>query len=73
MRAECARRNRSVRSIAGEVGWSSSTTARRFSGDIPLNVDDLFTLAEHLGVKPSEVLRRVEDDLIRNSPERIPA
>jgi transcriptional regulator with XRE-family HTH domain len=72
MRAERARHNRSVRSLAGELGWSNSTTARRFSGDIPLNIDDLFTLANHLGIKASEVIRRVEDE-ISARPERIPA
>src|SRR5579859_5043198 len=50
VRAQLARRRRSARSVAFELGWTQTYMSRRINGRIPFNVDDLAAIAEALDV-----------------------
>ena len=50
VRAQLARRRRSARSVALELGWTQTYMSRRINGRIPFNVDDLAAIAEALDV-----------------------
>ena len=50
VRAQLARRRRSARSVALELGWTQPYMSRRVNGTVPFNVDDLAALAELLDV-----------------------
>lgn len=62
VRAELARRKISGRDLAASLGWSVTTTWRRLNGTTAFDVEELATVAEHLGVPVSTFL-----------PEREPA
>lgn len=55
VKAELARRGVSQSSLSRQVGGSPQALARRMTGDIPFNVDDLARISNALGV-PVEVL-----------------
>ena len=50
VRAEIARRRRTGRSVALELGWSQPYMSRRLTGEMPFNVNDLARIAEVLDV-----------------------
>jgi hypothetical protein len=50
VRAQLARRRRSARSVALELGWTQPYMSRRINGDVAFDVDDLAALAELLDV-----------------------
>jgi transcriptional regulator with XRE-family HTH domain len=50
VRAQLARRRRSARSVALELGWTQRYMARRVNGEVPFNVEDLAAIAELLDV-----------------------
>lgn len=51
VRAWLARRSRSARSAAQELGWSEVYISRRLRGKVPFDVADLEALAELLDVR----------------------
>lgn len=56
IRAELARRKISGRSLAVQLGWSTTTGHRRLSGTQPLTVEDIARIADFLGVPIGQLL-----------------
>ena len=54
VRAQLARQRLSGRRAAFALGWKQPYIARRLSGDIPFDVNDLTALADLLGLPVSE-------------------
>jgi len=54
--AELARRRISGRQAAKKLGLSQPYVARRVSGDIPLDVNDIFAFSRLLGINPEVLL-----------------
>jgi transcriptional regulator with XRE-family HTH domain len=50
IRAELARRRMSVRQAARQLGWGSTATHRRLTGESPLDAGHLHEIARMLGV-----------------------
>ncbi|MDR6117229.1 transcriptional regulator with XRE-family HTH domain [Aeromicrobium sp. SORGH_AS981] len=50
LRAEMARQGKRKNDLAGALGVTAHTAARRFHGDVPLDVAELVCVAEWLGV-----------------------
>lgn len=50
VRAQLARKRRSARSVAVQLGWQQTYLARRVTGETPFTIDDLAALAGVLGV-----------------------
>jgi transcriptional regulator with XRE-family HTH domain len=53
VRAEMARQGRSRADLAGALGVTPATAARRFSGETPFDVYELALVADWLGVDPA--------------------
>lgn len=56
VRAELARRRVRQVDLADILGISRTAAHRRLTGQIPFDVDQLRTVADHLGVSASELL-----------------
>ena len=56
IRAELARKNISKAAVAQALGKSRATASRTLSGAIPLTLDELYSLAELIGVSPSDLI-----------------
>jgi len=50
VRAHIARKRRSGRSVALELGWTQPYMSRRLNGIVPFDVEDLAAIADVLGV-----------------------
>jgi transcriptional regulator with XRE-family HTH domain len=61
VRAWLARRKRSGRSAAAELGWTEPYLSRRLTGSVPFDVADLSALADLVGV-PVETFFQVPSD-----------
>lgn len=59
VRAELARANYSNIQTAHALNWSNSRLARRLSGEIPFDVEELAAVASFLGVPLSALLPEV--------------
>lgn len=60
VRAELARQQRSGSSLSKSLDWSQAAMARRLSGRIPFNVDELDRIAAELNVSLSYLILGVE-------------
>lgn len=67
VRAEMARRRISGRRVARELGWTVNYAHRRFSGETPLDVNDLAALAALLNVPIGTFIAPLDSDY---SPSR---
>lgn len=56
IRAELARRHGSQTDIGAILGLSQSAVSRRFRGLTPFTVDELASIAEHLGLSARDLL-----------------
>jgi len=50
VRAQLARKRRSARSVALQLGWQQAYLARRVTGETPFTINDLAAIAGVLGV-----------------------
>jgi hypothetical protein len=50
VRAQIARKRRSGRSVALQLGWTQAYMGRRLVGEVPFNVNDLAAIADVLEV-----------------------
>jgi len=50
VRAQLARKRRSARSVAFQLGWKQGYLSRRVTGETPFTIDDLAAIAEVLDV-----------------------
>ena len=57
IRAEIARRNLSQRVIAEHLGVSQPSFSARMSGKTPIDVNELFAIADLLDVDPAALLK----------------
>jgi transcriptional regulator with XRE-family HTH domain len=62
VRAEMARRRISGRRVARELGWTVNYAHRRFSGETPLDVNDLAAIAAVLDVPISTFIAPLDSD-----------
>lgn len=58
VRAEAARAGLTNQQLAERAGVSPWLMSRRLRGQVPINVDELETLADALGVRPEVLLGR---------------
>ncbi len=56
IRAAIARKNIPKAAVAQALGKSRATASRKLSGVIPLTLDELYALAELIGVPPSDLI-----------------
>ena len=56
VRAELARRRITGRQLARDLGWPHTNLNRRLTGETPFRVDELHTIANHLGVPVATLL-----------------
>lgn len=56
LRAAIARKNIPKVAVAEALGKSRATASRKLSGTIPLTLDELYTLADLIGVSPASLL-----------------
>jgi transcriptional regulator with XRE-family HTH domain len=56
VRAEMARHRVTQAQLAPLVGLHPMSLSRRLSGDVPFDVLELYTIAEHLGVRVADLL-----------------
>lgn len=54
VRAELARRRISTRHFARSLGWGTTATHRRITGESPLDVGHLFEIAQNLDISPEK-------------------
>jgi transcriptional regulator with XRE-family HTH domain len=52
MRAELARRGLVQRHLAAFMGWTRSSTSRRLDGTTPIDIDEVYQVAEFFGMPP---------------------
>jgi transcriptional regulator with XRE-family HTH domain len=67
VRAWLARRKRSARSVALELGWTEPYLSRRLTGGVPFNVIDLAAIAGVLEI-PMSVFFDIPSGGIRTAP-----
>lgn len=60
LRAELGRQKRSAKSLAESAGLTRSTLHKTLNAQRAIDVDDLFHLADLLGVSPTEIFDRAE-------------
>lgn len=46
----------SLRRLAADLGWSLTTTSRRFNGVTPFTVDEFVAVTHYLDLDPAELL-----------------
>jgi transcriptional regulator with XRE-family HTH domain len=63
IRAELGRQRISTAHVRQLLGMSQSSLSRRLLGQYPLNVDELTTISEFLGVDPLVLLGRSTTDV----------
>ncbi len=56
VRAEMARQGVTQESLAARIGWSQRSVSRRLTGLVPLDVVELATVADALGVPAAQFL-----------------
>lgn len=56
-----ARRKVSQRQLGAVLGMSQQAVARRVSGQVAFDVNELMAVAQHLGVSPTSLLPAVSD------------
>ena len=56
LRAEKGRQRQTNTALARSTGWPAKTVSHRMSGNAPLDVDDLATLARAFGKSPIDFL-----------------
>jgi hypothetical protein len=71
VRANLARKRRSGRSVALELGWTQPYMSRRLNGDVPFDVNDLAAIAEVLDVPVGVFFQK--PDAVRTAPTKTPA
>lgn len=61
VRAEIARQRKTVQGLAVVLGSSQSTASRRYLGEVPFDMCEMFDVADWLGVTVTEFDRRARE------------
>ncbi|MFI2568886.1 helix-turn-helix domain-containing protein [Cellulosimicrobium funkei] len=61
VRAEVARQRKTVQGLAQVLNVTQSTASRRFTGDVPFDMREIFEVAAWLGLSVTELDRRARE------------
>lgn len=56
IRAEMARQKKTQEQLAEALGVNPVTASRRINGTAPFNIEEIFTVAQWLGVRPEDFI-----------------
>jgi transcriptional regulator with XRE-family HTH domain len=68
VRAQLARKRRSARSVALQLGWGQTYLARRVTGETPFTINDLAAIAGVLGIPVTSFFEAPGPGQLRKQP-----